>query len=478
MKRITLYCLIIFAALLPLGSQAQSQWNQWTIDAGPLHMNVYISDATSRFIIIDQMSQSSDSSYIDYFEKLDGGLSKEDKDLLARHSALSKDKGWRLHFFYTPLDMDSALNKAVKDGVITEEEAQIEKAVFDRFDARIDKLMGELKPSMVEMAENLAAKKSELTDLANKFSHFTGTEKQTVDIYLVPVKTTKGSYWSNTDFGNGIIAIWGGSINDLYYSLAWDVCGVYLATKSKELGEIAHSLRSTSSWTFQAGISYAYSPGMLGDAGLKRLTETVSRNLKNGMDLNDSYTAATVYGLALQPILKQALEKNQTLEQFLPKAADVWRALQSLSTSMVSDSNLHDGHDYRTDPTHSFLVFGNIGWDTANALAKKYGYHLFGRYHSLSSYQEIFGKISKPDDTVILLLSLDDTQRVPAHYSDLLPMPWQQIESQLKQGKSVVSRGRGRDMNVLLIASPTRVELRSQFEKAADNLDLTKNPLK
>ncbi|MEN6355842.1 MAG: hypothetical protein ABFD83_02020 [Armatimonadota bacterium] len=470
MRKLTLCCLVIVTAmLLCCGAQAQ---DQWSIDAGPLQVNIYMSETANLYLVIDQMSLLENASYIDYFEKLPGGLSKEDKELLSQHAAISKEKEWRLHFYYTPLDLESAISKAVKDNVLTEQEAQTERVVFNHFKSRVDGLLAELKPSMVEMAGELESKKQDLTDFATQFSRFTGCDKLTVPVYLAAVKSGEHSHWSNAS--NGTIAIWAGSLTDLYDSLSWDICGVYLATKRDVLDATVHSVNGLDSWVLSQAISYAYSPSMLGDDGLARLERIASQNVKRGANLSESYTAATLLGLALQPILKQALDdQNQTLETFLPKAADTWRSLQALSKAMNANQN---GHDYRTDPRHSILSFGNVGWDAVQTLAKNYGYNLFGRDNSLGSYKELFGKIAKPGDTVILLLSLDDPQRVPDEYSDLMPIPWPDIETKLKQGQTVLKWGKARDMNVLLIAAPTKMDARSELQKLAEKPDALKNP--
>jgi hypothetical protein len=47
--------------------------------------------------------------------------------------------------------------------------------------------------------------------------------------------------------------------------------------------------------------------------------------------LSDSYTRFSFYGLALRPLLKEALtDQKQTLETFLPRAVDAWIVLIEL----------------------------------------------------------------------------------------------------------------------------------------------------
>ena len=79
------------------------------------------------------------------------------------------------------------------------------------------------------------------------------------------------------------------------------------------------------------------------------------------------------------------------------------------------------------------------------------------RFHERESYENLFEGIwlSRPQDILVLLFSLDTPERVPAGYEDLLPKSWPQIEAQLKQGQTVELSGKARGMNVIVLAAPT-----------------------
>lgn len=80
-----------------------------------------------------------------------------------------------------------------------------------------------------------------------------------------------------------------------------------------------------------------------------------------------------------------------------------------------------------------------------------------GRPHEKEYYDNLFDGIwlTRPQDVLVLLFSLDTQDRVPQGYEDVLPRPWSQIEASLKRGETVELTGRARDMNVILLAAPT-----------------------
>ncbi len=122
-------------------------------------------------------------------------------------------------------------------------------------------------------------------------------------------------------------------------------------------------------------------------------------------------------------------------------------------------------HDYRKDPRHSIFIFGIWDKDGCKVLQKSHNRHLFGRNHDTDKYKEMLTNNAKPGDTILLLLSLDDPGRVPEEFSDLMPLPWREIESLLKQNETVFRQGKARDMNVFLLATPTDESLRNEFRR-------------
>src|SRR5215831_4355872 len=101
--------LLLLAAVLACAAQSRThdevspaQTKQRTnapvhLDAGPLKLDVYISETAQLFHVVDQISQWSEFSheqYVRYFESLGGRLSESDRKILAEHVAIRKRYGW------------------------------------------------------------------------------------------------------------------------------------------------------------------------------------------------------------------------------------------------------------------------------------------------------------------------------------------------------------------------------------------------
>ena len=344
------------------------------------------------------------------FELSNGELNKEDKDLLAQHAEIrgkEKPQGseWGLEkAFCTPLDLESALVRAIDEGLLTKQEAQTERLVFTHFKPRIDRFMSGHTPALATVAARLQQKRQQFTDLASSMSRFTGSQRVSISVYLVPVSKglTLESSYSHEDEGSydGIFVagIDTGDFDNAYDVIMRNLFQAYISTRQKALDATVRSVRGLDRGILFRGLAYAYSPGMLDDSGLGRLIGRADAVLTSGLDLRDQYSASILYALALQPLLKQALcDKDQTLEIFLPKAADAWLALQSLQAVMKPGKSQYEyqQHDYRNDPRHTIFTFGVIDSEAVETMVKTSQHHLFAREHRANDYQEMLTKIAK-----------------------------------------------------------------------------------
>jgi len=101
-------------------------------------------------------------------------------------------------------------------------------------------------------------------------------------------------------------------------------------------------------------------------------------------------------------------------------------------------------------------------WNEFIKIVKNTTTNKTGRNHIKKDYDEVFidnvwGR--KAGDIVVLLFTLDTKDRIPEEYSDLLPEAWPKIEMDLKQGETVELTSYARDMNVILLAAPTKEKL-------------------
>lgn len=122
--------------------------------------------------------------------------------------------------------------------------------------------------------------------------------------------------------------------------------------------------------------------------------------------------------------------------------------------------------DRGTAPRHSIFIFGGMGPEGIDLL-RKFDPSLadvYGQSHDTARFKEMLKK-AQPGDTVLLLLSLETSNRVPEELSDLVLLSWHRIESVLKQGENVFRRGKVRDMNVFLVATPSAEGTRKEFRR-------------
>jgi hypothetical protein len=348
----------------------------------------------------------------------------------------------------------------------SKKEAETERQVLMHFQSRVERLMADESPTLSQFIQQLQAKRSRMVAFANDASHFIGGARLTIPVYLManPHERNCGG-----GFNGGRLTLEIAKHYDMYPTLLHEVLHAFLRTKQELIESAAKSVPGLDEETLSEGLAYAYNPGLIqaGNSGqADQLLSAVAGYIAQGSSLKDSYTRFNTYGLALRPLLKDAfLGKRQTLDQFLPRATDAWLVLTELDKARSAKSAFQ-AHDYRKDPRHSIFVFGILdqtGW----AMLQRSNWHLFQRPHDTNDYKEMLAVNAKPGDTIILLLSLGDPRRVPGEFSDLMPLPWPEIESLLKKGQTVFKQGKARGMDVFVLATRTGESLREEFRRFA-----------
>jgi hypothetical protein len=456
--------------LFPVAASANDDCR---LDAGTLTLDVHISKTANLFHAVDQIAQWSQfchRQYVSWFEGLEGGIGKQDRDLLAQHGAIRRTHGWGgglEQTFYTSLDLDAALALGVKQGYLSEEESQKERQILTHFQNRVERLMTQESPTLQKFAQQLQAKQSDIVAFANSVSQFVGGAKLTVPVYLManPHERNCGG-----GFNGGRLTLEIAKNYDMYPTLLHELFHAYLQTKQRLIERAARSVPGLDAETLSEGLAYAYNPGLIqasNSGQTDQLLSNVAGFMARGASLSDSYTRFNTYGLALRPLLKDALlGKRQTLAAFLPRATDAWLVVTELEKARGAKSAAQV-HDYRNDPRHSTFIFGMWDKDGCEALMKSDKRHLFGRDHNAVQYKEMLTKNAKPGDTILLLLSQDDSRRVPQEFSDLMPLSWHEIAGLLNKKQTVFRQGKARDMNVFLLAAPTAESLRNEFRRLA-----------
>lgn len=462
MRGISLWTAVF--ALLAAGQGRSQDHGLTTLDAGPLKLEVHVSPRTATlFHVVDQLSEWSEfchKQYGEHFKRLEGGYSEKDRELLATHAAIRRARGWGEGLeqtFYTQSDLESALKHGVERGFLTEQQAAVEREVLTHFAPRVEGLMTCQSPVVDAFVHRLASEQANLREFAKKVSRFCGGSEVTVPVFLLanPSKTDCGGGY------NGGRLTWEvPSARDVYPSFLHEVFHVFLCTQRANFEKAVRGVPGLDSMTLNEGMAYALSPGLLHpDMGSDPLLSEVRSDFMAKKPLTDNYTRFHRLGLAVRPLLRDALEdEKQTLVSFLPRAVDAWRVAVELDLARGTAAE-----DKRPQRTTWFSA--GPAWNELNEVAWVRGGWLKAFNHSAAHYQTILSE-SKPGSTVVLLFALDQKDKnVPAGYQDLLPVPWAQIEAALKRGETVESSGKSREREIVLLAAPTEAQLKELIRK-------------
>ncbi len=119
-------------------------------------------------------------------------------------------------------------------------------------------------------------------------------------------------------------------------------------------------------------------------------------------------------------------------------------------------------------------------FDAVNTRTRDWTWNKTGRYHDREAYDRIFDGADHRTsrDILVLVFTLESADRIPAGYEDLLPMPWDRIEQQLRQGHAVEMAKEARDLHVILLAAPDSSRLKrliAQSKLLADSKEIARS---
>jgi hypothetical protein len=321
-------------------AQANKAKATFRLDAGPLKLDVYISETAQLFHVVDQISQWSEFSheqYVRYFKSLDGGLSESDRKILDEHVAIRKRYGWGRgpeQVFYTPLDLDEALKAGIANGHLTVAEAETERRVLNHFRPRVERLVADSKP-LEDFVREFAGRQSDLDTFATEVARFVGrSPAKPIPFYVIadPDDRNMGG-----GYNGGILTLEIPRKRDVYPTVLHELFHAFLETKKDKIEIAIHSVPGLDFQTLNEGLAYALSPGLQHTGDSDQLQAQVSAYIAKGALLSDSYTRFSFFALALRPLLKDAMgDPHQNLESFLPRAVDAWVVLVELDRARKS----------------------------------------------------------------------------------------------------------------------------------------------
>lgn len=451
--RTLLTCLLLSATL---GAQTSS----FSVEAGPLSLQVHTSETATVFHLVDQVAEWSPYCHKQYGRWIRGkgaGLSSEDEALLAQHAAIRKKKGWGgglEQTFYTVAGLDDAIAAGIDAGFLTEEEATVEREVLSRFAERARALLDEQAQVLASFRARIEDRTEAIEPIAEKLSRFCEGARPRVPVFLIANPHPR-------DFGGGFN---GGRMTvevpaeyDAWPTFLHEVLHAFVATRRELVESAAAEISDLDYETLNEGIAYALAPGLVRPDGRDALAERVARDFEDQKTLEDPYVRFNRFGLALRPALARALDDPQgTLKTFLSTATGVWQALGELERVRAPSA---DSVDYANDSTPSFFAMCSRDWEAVRDRLGWWSGHFFGRRHTASEYAEMLG-YAKPGDVFLIALAVESGERVPGGFEDLLPKPWPEIEAQLVQEGTVELSGRGRGLDVRVLVARRPDDLR------------------
>jgi hypothetical protein len=330
-------CLLVPSVLGVACAQQVEQMQQAepiVVEAGALRCEIHVSRTAHLFHVVDQISAWDQYCHGQYRRAMTSAaaFTPDDEAMLARHVEVRKARGWGRGLeqtFYSPLDLDAALAQGVQQGNLTAAEADVERAVFAHFAARIEALLAEERPRLERFAAALAADRARLAAFADKLAAFVGVPQVTVPAFLIANPDDR-------NFGGGYN---GGRLTlevprafDALPTFLHEVMHAFLAVREPELRK-AIAVDPSLDWqTFNEGITHALAPGLYRPEGdVDVLQREVGQDFARGLRFADGPVRFRFYALTLRPLLAQALEQKATIDAFVPRALDAWKVAQEIA---------------------------------------------------------------------------------------------------------------------------------------------------
>ncbi|MBN2563138.1 MAG: hypothetical protein JXQ75_19625 [Phycisphaerae bacterium] len=465
--------LVVFLLLAPTLTASGEGPESIVLDAGPLKLKVHISRTAHLFHVVDQLSEWSQFCHKQYGRHMTG-LTDRDRELLAKHAAVREQRPWGEGLeqtFYTSLDLETALKQGISNNWLTAEQAEVEREVLLHFAPRIDRLMKEEMETLKAFRQQLQKELPHLRDFSEKLARFYQGAPPAIPMFIIanPDEQSCGGGYNGERLTLEIPRA-----RNVYPTFLHETMHAFIRVQESKLHEAVKHVDGLDYMTLNEGIAYALAPGILHSEtdGPDPLLRRVSNDMEQKKPLTDAFTCFNRFGLALRPLLKEALEDDaQTLESFLPRAVDAWRVLRELDAA--GNVELKPKVDHRYRGSHSspsvFIMTPSSGskplFDAACQSVAD-GVNRYGRPHGKKHYDEMFADFTKPGDTMLLLFTLDRDDRIPPEYEDLLPKPWSEIEALLKQGETVSLTGHARKLEIILMAAPTTVQLKDLIQQS------------
>jgi hypothetical protein len=418
------------------------------LDAGPLQVEVHTSPSAQLFYVVDQLSGWSLYSHPQYRRRL-GPFSPAEEQLLKRHVALRQVHGWGdlEPIFYGDRDWGPAIDEAVRHGTLSQAEGETERAVLSHFAPRVNGFLKAGGPAVEAAIAGLRGRAAELEAFARKAARFTERRTLRLPLFLVP----SGEAGSSGGGANGgVLVVEVGEGTDPFYTLLHEAWHAFVESQAALVDAAVRTTPGLDRTLLGEGMAYVIHPGLYhsgtDDPLAQRVRDDWMDTRKSADERARRYAMFNRFALALRPLLSAALDDpDATLAQFLPRACDVFRGVQSLSGALDAPGR------------RGLFLFGPKVpslWDRAVGLRL----NVWSRGHDGSGY-EVLAK-ARPGDVILLLFTRAElSEGLPAAWRDLLPASLSEVKAAVDEGHVFEAEARRRQWRVILLAATDPAQL-------------------
>jgi len=279
------------------------------------------------FHIVDQLSawdQYTHKQYVRWAAK-SLAFDDQDKSFLQQHVELRHRYGWGSALekaFLVDEPLDAAARDAVRRGLLTQAEADQERAILQHFAPRLAPLIDRQKPVMDAFIRKLDRDHDRLAPTIAELIKFCGIRKNiSVPVFLVANPSDKDG-GGEANGGRLVLEI---PSADPRSFLLHEALHFILASHHDEI-EAAAKESGLSFELVNEAVAYAFAPGLTDDGTPDDLlADEVVRMPYRGLKPTDAYVQFYSMAMVVRPLLREALRRHETFSAFLPKAIAKWK---------------------------------------------------------------------------------------------------------------------------------------------------------
>jgi hypothetical protein len=257
-------------------------------------------------------------------------LDDADRDKLKEHAALRKVRGWGSgfeHAFYVKEDLDAATDKAIRDNLLSQTEAEAERQILTALASKLDPILEQHAPALEAFRTAARAIAPKIAPLADKVTRLADV-KDVLTITIFPIVDPSAQGGARYENGRLILEI--ADNVDPIPTLLHEVFRAILLHRRESIAVAAGKCKQAiDDETLTEGLVYAITPGILhvdpqdGDP----LAQAVADDRAAKRSLRRPQTRFQRLGLALRPLVQNALDSGEPLGELLPDACDAWKAV-------------------------------------------------------------------------------------------------------------------------------------------------------